>query len=374
MYISPTSMLASIAEREVNLALVTNEYDGLMATAAAHCAHKDAIRAVLRPTKGVRLPTATLDGVTVSEADVDSARALQTLASRKAAKKYDDMYQIFASIQAGLGWHVSVAEAAQSVRWSAGRDVSAFAEAMSDHTVTLWLWPSEITDADEQAAVAVGLVYGRTGITLVNADRVTSAAEESVDGALRVIGQRLAVAVTDDDMDGCGDMPCAYGPEHGGAIVPEVAEAVAPAAPKAKRARKAKAPDAAPVIDTDKLRVEFVEDAAAFLALTREVAAIAAIATSDELDAYARRIDTLQTSLGGIYVGRLPMLAGVDLPLSVEADILAAQPYLAAVRDTLVQRTGGNSIYTYSHCDLYAGRLMRSLEIWRETVPGAATR
>jgi hypothetical protein len=77
----------------------------------------------------------------------------------------------------------------------AGRDISDFAERLAVCEHVLWAWPTEFTDIDPNALAlaAIGIRYGRDGVTLINGDRVVVGTATSFADAIEVIGRRMAV-------------------------------------------------------------------------------------------------------------------------------------------------------------------------------------
>jgi hypothetical protein len=202
---TPMTKFQIIATYEAELAFATRNYLSLLATSERHTARKDAIRAALRPSKGVRLAEAILDGVTVSEDDVVVARGHQTLATRGAQAQFAVQNRTLDAINSSMASDACVVEVATAVTSRAGRDISVFAERLAVCENVVWAWPTEITDIDPDlmALVAVGIRYDRDGITLIDGNRVTVGSATSFADAIEVIGRRMVVAavVNDDDRD-----------------------------------------------------------------------------------------------------------------------------------------------------------------------------
>jgi hypothetical protein len=201
-------MLQGIAFHEAGLAIVTRDHDALRAVADGHNARKEAIRAVLRPGSRIRLASALLDGLEVTEADVDVERAAQTLASRRAAKLYDTQHRIIRSINTCMAYHAGLAEIAAGATRVARRDIGAFAEEVSSIQVIIWLWPTELADADEQAASAIGLSYIRDSIVLVDADFNEVGTAANLADALVFAGRWMKTAAADAEDE--ADWGCDY--------------------------------------------------------------------------------------------------------------------------------------------------------------------
>jgi len=91
---------ARLYAAEAKFGAARAEYKAAADVAAAHCAHKEAIRAVLRPSKKVILESAVLDGKIVTESDVVIARNAESLASRRANRLHTITYDAERDLEA----------------------------------------------------------------------------------------------------------------------------------------------------------------------------------------------------------------------------------------------------------------------------------
>ena len=226
----PANALEYIAGLDAALARATAEHVALRAIADSHETHKVAIRLVLRPSKGVRLPSAMLDGVEVTEDDVDVARKLQTTASRRAAKAFDSQCRILDNIRRSLDYYTWYPGIAGEASRLAHQDVGVFAEVVGAREMFLWFWPTAITTSDEQATAAVGVVYGSNGISLIDGKMVALGGVESFADVLKFVGVRMAFAVADEPVEAAEVVPVVEAVPVAAEPVLVVVGAVSPAA------------------------------------------------------------------------------------------------------------------------------------------------
>jgi hypothetical protein len=88
---------------------------------------------------------------------------------------------------------VGPASARAATRY-AGRPISCYLDDAPDGDVTLWLWPTATTDADEQDRIAVGIKTScdLEGLQLIDASGGLIAQPESLADAQKLAGRRMS--------------------------------------------------------------------------------------------------------------------------------------------------------------------------------------